>query len=156
MLREQQVCILYTNVIAHSTMSLSLSFSLSFSSLSLSLSLTLSLSLSLSLSLLGPPSFLVYPAPVRTVNGSLITLDCLVRGDPAPTVSWLKDFMAVNLTSGNITIEPNGTLVIMQAGFEDAGFYTCVADNGLGINQVSVPVEVISEVIINKTGLLDA
>lgn len=104
-------------------------------------------------SLSGLPSFLVYPAPVTAVNGSLITLDCLVRGDPAPTVSWLKDFTAVNLTSGNIVIEPNGTLVIMEAGLEDAGFYTCVANNEVGINQVSVPVEVISEVIINKTGL---
>ena len=108
---------------------------------------------SLSLSFSGLPSFLVYPAPVTVVNGSLITLDCLVRGEPAPSIIWLKDFTPVNLTSG-IMVEGNGTLVITDASLEDAGFYTCVADNGLGINQVSVPVEVIPEVIVNKTGLL--
>ena len=87
-------------------------------------------------------------------NGSLISLDCLARGEPEPTISWLKDFTAINLTfSDNIVLEANGTLVIMEADFEDTGFYTCVADNGLGINQVSVSVEVIPEIPINKTGL---
>ena len=83
-------------------------------------------------------------------NGSLIKLDCLVRGEPAPTVTWLKDFEPLNLTS-SFTIEPNGTLFIFDALLEDAGFYTCMADNGLGINQVSVNVEVIPEVTVNKT-----
>ena len=102
----------------------------------------------------GPPFFLVYPSPVMAVNGSLIFLDCLAGGEPEPTISWLKDFTAINLTfSDNIVLEANGTLVIMEAEFEDTGFYTCVADNGLGINQVSVPVEVIPEITINKTGL---
>ena len=99
--------------------------------------------------------FIVYPAPQAVVNGSSISLDCLVRGQPMPVVVWLKDFQPLNITSDSgIDVADNGTLSIMDADFDDAGFYTCVADNGLGINQVSVNVEVSPLIIHNKTGLL--
>ena len=91
---------------------------------------------------------------MTAVNGSLILLDCQAIEEPALTISWLKDFIPINFNSSdNVMLEPDGTLVIVDADFEDAGFYTCVADNGLGINQVSVPVEVIPEITVNKTGL---
>jgi hypothetical protein len=91
---------------------------------------------------------------MTAINGSLISLDCLARGEPDPTIFWLKDFTAINLTfSDNIMLEANGTLVIKDADFEDTGFYTCVADNGLGVNQVSVTVDIIPDITINKTGL---
>lgn len=102
----------------------------------------------------GLPSFFVYPAPQAVVNGSSISLDCLVRGEPMPVVRWLKDFMSLNITSDSgIKVFDNGTLFIADAGLDDAGFYTCIADNGLGINQVSVNVEVFPLIIQNKTGL---
>ena len=86
----------------------------------------------------------------------MITLDCLVRGKPAPLITWLKDFEPLNITADpRIELERNGTLVITDADVEDSGFYTCVADNGLGINQVSVTVEVVSDdldIVQNKTG----
>ena len=98
--------------------------------------------------------FLVYPAPQAVVNGSSISLDCLVRGEPTPAIRWLKDFVPLNITSDSrIEISDDGTLFISDAGLDDTGFYTCVADNGLGINQVSVNVEVFPLIIHNKTGL---
>ena len=98
--------------------------------------------------------FLVYPAPQAVVNGSSISLDCLVRGQPLPSIVWLKDFMPLNITSDSgVEIFDNGTLFITDADLEDSGFYTCIADNGLGINQVSVNVEVFPLIIHNKTGL---
>ena len=102
----------------------------------------------------GLPSFIVYPVPQDVVNGSSISLDCLVRGEPTPTVSWLKDFMPLNIMSNSsIEIFDNGTLFVSDADLDDAGFYTCIADNGLGINQVSVNVDVFPLIIHNKTGL---
>ena len=103
----------------------------------------------------GFPSFAIYPSPQTVVNGSLITLDCRAIGQPPPVVSWFKNFEALNLTADSgIEVEENGTLFIRDADFDDSGFYTCMADNGLGINQVSVAVEVIPllQITQNKTG----
>lgn len=101
----------------------------------------------------GLPFFIEYPTPMTVVNGSDIQLECLVGGEPPPMITWLKDFTVLNTTSEpGIQIEENGTLIIMDAIFEDSGFYTCAADNGFGINQVSVSVEVIPELTPNKTG----
>ena len=88
------------------------------------------------------------------MNGSSISLDCVVTGEPTPAISWLKDFLPLN--DSDIEIAENGTLSIMEADFEDAGFYTCIADNGLGINQVSVAVDVFPLLSQNKTGLFRA
>ena len=89
--------------------------------------------------------FTVYPAPQNVVNGSLIVLDCLARGEPPPAISWLKDFLPLNISSDlRFQLEENGTLFIMESEIEDSGFYTCVANNGLGVNQVSVTVQVIA------------
>lgn len=39
-----------------------------------------------------PPSFTKAPPPVvQALVGSLLSLDCAANGNPAPTITWLKD-----------------------------------------------------------------
>ncbi len=43
----------------------------------------------------------------------------------------------------DLVVCSNGSLIIQEVDFSDAGFYTCVADNGGGgVSQVSVAVDV--------------
>lgn len=91
------------------------------------------------------PFFTVFPRPAWVTNGSSVSLDCEAGGFPPPTISWLKDFTPLNLTDSAAVVLMNGTLFISMANQEDTGFYTCQANNGVGVNQVSVGVDVFIE-----------
>jgi len=58
-------------------------------------------------------------------------LNCLVSGDPEPTISWLKN--GTQLTSGTkYMILENGSLWIENVADSDAGDYSCLATNEAG------------------------
>ena len=77
------------------------------------------------------------------VNDSLVTLDCIAEGSPHPNISWLLNMEPVDLTLDSFEQLENGTLVIVEVDEDTAGFYTCVADNGRGISQITVQVDAI-------------
>lgn len=98
------------------------------------------------------PFFTVFPRPVWVINGSDIIIDCQAGGSPPPMIDWLKDFM--NLTDATTVVLPNGSLFIPDAQEEDTGFYTCRADNGIGVNQVSIGVDIFNESPVGLSGKL--
>ncbi|XP_038063967.1 hemicentin-1-like isoform X2 [Patiria miniata] len=82
------------------------------------------------------PTFVVEPMNTTSDQGSTVKLDCLVEGEPKPSVSWLKDGYLV--ASQGISILPNKTLLIVAAKREDTGRYVCQATNSLGPQSVAV------------------
>uniref|UniRef100_A0A7N5ZV81 Neogenin 1b n=1 Tax=Anabas testudineus TaxID=64144 RepID=A0A7N5ZV81_ANATE len=69
--------------------------------------------------------FLVQPGPVTKVVGTSVLLPCVVTGYPAPHVRW----MFGDKLEGRVEILGGGSLQIFNLTEEDAGTYTCVADN---------------------------
>ena len=55
-------------------------------------------------------------------EGSSTTLECIVRGNPTPTVTWTKE--------GKV-IGHGPRLVLVNLNQSSGGQYTCTADNGI-------------------------
>ena len=65
--------------------------------------------------------------------GNDIRLRCLVKGNPPPTVAWIKEQKLVQLSSRiRLNSRGNSTLKIKKTQPDDAGNYTCTATNVLG------------------------
>ncbi|XP_056379622.1 hemicentin-1 isoform X2 [Hyla sarda] len=60
-----------------------------------------------------------------------VTLLCEATGTPSPTLTWQKEGVAIK-TGNHYTIFPNGSLKIGKVRQEDAGTYTCIAQNPAG------------------------
>ena len=97
------------------------------------------------------PVFNVTPVPMWLVNGSYLRLDCEAIGSPPPTITWLFNsdpitLIAVDCSSGSLTSDlvvcSNGSVIVTSVDISHEGLYTCVADNEVGVNQVSVLVDV--------------
>lgn len=65
------------------------------------------------------------------IEGSSVTLECAVNGNPKPTVSWLKDGVAIDLALfGSRYLQlASSSLMIMEIKEEDHGSYQCRAKN---------------------------
>ncbi|EGT58022.1 hypothetical protein CAEBREN_29713 [Caenorhabditis brenneri] len=94
----------------------------------------------------------------RTViENSSITLDCPVTGRPEPEITWFKDGEALH--SANIqSIIPNAELngnqlKITRIRENDAGKYSCTADNVAGEDEQDVNVDVQTIPRIEKDGI---
>ena len=100
--------------------------------------------------------FDVLPTPTWLEVGSRLQLDCHAIGSPTPNITWLLNFKPINATSANcsstVTLDVvicfNGSLIIEGVNLNHTGLYTCVADNGGGVNQVSVFVDVRDQAIV--------
>ncbi len=103
------------------------------------------------LCLLGLPQFLVSPLPQWVFNGSDFILDCIVGGAPPPNITWLLNWVPVDLASGSYEVLGNGSLLVMEARGDTVGFYTCLADNGIGVSKSSVRVEIMTEEMMMMT-----
>ncbi|XP_014387685.1 PREDICTED: LOW QUALITY PROTEIN: hemicentin-2 [Myotis brandtii] len=67
---------------------------------------------------------------VEPVGGSL-RLDCVVHGDPAPDIHWIKD--GLPLRGGRLRHQlQNGSLTIRRTEMGDSGRYQCLAENEMG------------------------
>ena len=84
----------------------------------------------------------VIEAPVeKTVNeGQTAVLKCLADGYPHPSVSWSRKNSS--LPVGRHVMRPSSTLIIKNVKPEDAGIYSCSAQNVLGIANASVQLNV--------------
>ena len=71
--------------------------------------------------------------PVSSLNS---TMDCEVKGQPKPQITWLHNGQPISRQS-RITITPNNQLSIAVIYGEDVGVYQCIADNGLELVQSS-------------------
>ncbi|KAG8556198.1 hypothetical protein GDO81_017962 [Engystomops pustulosus] len=60
-----------------------------------------------------------------------VTLACEATGTPLPTQTWQKEGVTIK-TGSHYTILSNGSLKIVNVRQEDAGSYTCIAQNPAG------------------------
>ncbi|KAG7210321.1 hypothetical protein KM043_011860 [Ampulex compressa] len=77
------------------------------------------------------PAFIAQPSQQVAIVGSNVTLECAANGYPKPTVFWLKDGVAIDLTSLNSRYckTAASSLVISNIQEEDDGSYQCRAEN---------------------------
>ncbi|XP_043474504.1 neogenin isoform X2 [Leptopilina heterotoma] len=77
------------------------------------------------------PVFIAKPMEQVAVEGSSVTLECAVNGNPKPSVSWLKDGVAIDLALfGSRYLQlASSSLMIMEIKEEDHGSYQCRAKN---------------------------
>ena len=66
--------------------------------------------------------------------GKKVRLRCKVTGSPSPTISWLKDDKALQVTGRIIRrdLKNFSTIRIKDVRLDDQGNYTCIAENALG------------------------
>uniref|UniRef100_A0A3B4T3W0 Neogenin n=1 Tax=Seriola dumerili TaxID=41447 RepID=A0A3B4T3W0_SERDU len=73
--------------------------------------------------------FLVQPVSVTKVVGASVLLPCVVAGYPAPHVRWMFGDKLLQESEGRVEVLGGGSLQISNLTEEDAGVYTCMADN---------------------------
>ncbi|XP_073909095.1 hemicentin-2 isoform X2 [Castor canadensis] len=69
---------------------------------------------------------------LSTTEGSHALLPCTARGSPEPVITWEKDGQPVSGNEGKFTIQPSGELLVKNSEGQDAGTYTCTAENAVG------------------------
>ncbi|XP_052472295.1 myelin-associated glycoprotein-like isoform X1 [Carassius gibelio] len=73
------------------------------------------------------------------LEGSSVALQCISKGNPMPTLTWLKDGKLV----GTITAEEGSVLELQEVTPQDHGVYRCLAENehGRASNSLNITVE---------------
>ncbi|KAH6928692.1 hypothetical protein HPB50_018635 [Hyalomma asiaticum] len=84
-----------------------------------------------------PPVLKKTTPDTNVVQGGSVTLTCHATGSPKPTVKWSKPpgtagEGASPTDNARMQASPNGTLFIEEVTAEDAGKYTCTAQNAIG------------------------
>ncbi|XP_023557501.1 leucine-rich repeats and immunoglobulin-like domains protein 2 isoform X3 [Octodon degus] len=103
-----------------------------------------SLSANASLTVLETPSF-IRPLEDKTVTrGETAVLQCIAGGSPAPRLNWTKDDGPLLVTERHFFAAANQLLIIVDAGLDDAGKYTCIMSNTLGTERGHIYLHVIS------------
>ncbi|XP_045059452.2 leucine-rich repeats and immunoglobulin-like domains protein 2 isoform X3 [Desmodus rotundus] len=102
------------------------------------------LSANASLTVLETPSF-IRPLEDKTVSrGETAVLQCIAGGSPAPRLNWTKDDGPLLVTERHFFAAANQLLIIVDAGLEDAGKYTCIMSNTLGTERGHIYLNVMS------------
>ncbi|XP_022095889.1 roundabout homolog 2-like [Acanthaster planci] len=81
-----------------------------------------------------PPSITEHPQNVVVPKNEPARLDCRAEGRPEPSISWLKDGYAMDMStgSGHITLLDTGAMLFLTVSRLDVGTYQCVAINRAG------------------------
>lgn len=102
------------------------------------------LSANASLIVLETPSF-IRPLEDKTVTrGETAVLQCIAGGSPTPRLNWTKDDGPLLVTERHFFAAANQLLIIVDAGLDDAGKYTCIMSNTLGTERGHIYLNVIS------------
>jgi len=81
----------------------------------------------------------------RTVTrGETAVLQCIAGGSPAPRLNWTKDDGPLAVTERHFFAAANQLLIIVDAGLEDAGKYTCIMSNTLGTERGHIYLHVLA------------
>ncbi|KAI1904386.1 hypothetical protein AGOR_G00005110 [Albula goreensis] len=74
--------------------------------------------------------FLRQPGPVTKTVGDDVLLPCVVTGYPAPEVRWMLGDKLIEESEGRFEMVGGSSLQILNLTEDDAGTYSCLADNG--------------------------
>ena len=77
------------------------------------------------------PSIVVPPVFIVVNETGIASLQCKVKGNPTPRVTWQKQNSS--LPVGKRIVQTSGGLMIQDAASRDGGVYTCKASNILGV-----------------------
>ena len=77
------------------------------------------------------PSIVSPPMSVVVNETDIASLQCKVKGNPAPQVTWLKQNFSISLDKR--IVQSRGGLMIRDVTSQDGGVYTCRARNILGV-----------------------
>ncbi|XP_054588596.1 immunoglobulin superfamily DCC subclass member 4 isoform X1 [Nothobranchius furzeri] len=78
-----------------------------------------------------PPVIVQPPEAMSLSRGNTARFLCNSSGEPLPLLHWLKNGQPVK-PFRRLKMQSPGVLLINQLALEDAGYYQCIADNGLG------------------------
>ena len=85
------------------------------------------------------------------IAGESTTLFCPVTGVPEPEIIWMKNGQPIDFEiDSNLRMQQGGKeLHIHQAEVEDGGFFTCVASNTAGVQQLEYDLEIRGELMLS-------
>ena len=78
------------------------------------------------------PSIVSPPVSMVVNETGIASLQCEVKGNPAPKVTWLKQNSSISPLNKRI-VQSRGRLMIQDVTSQDGGVYTCRARNILGV-----------------------
>ncbi|XP_037689603.1 immunoglobulin superfamily DCC subclass member 4 isoform X3 [Choloepus didactylus] len=95
------------------------------------------------LRVLAAPAISQAPEALSRTRASTARFVCRASGEPRPALSWLHDGAPLR-PNGRVKVQSGGgSLVITQIGLQDAGYYQCVAENGVGTACAAAPLAVV-------------
>ena len=77
------------------------------------------------------PTASVMPSTLIVHFNQSASFNCSATGKPQPQLSWLHNGVLIEGSSPTVILTPTSLLITMATA-EDAGVYTCSADNGIG------------------------
>lgn len=81
----------------------------------------------------GFPTITVHPTMRALFEGRDTVMICSADGYPAPTITWLRNDIPVDMGEARFSILPTGgSLHIGKVRESDAGIYECIAENSVG------------------------
>ncbi|TSP90474.1 Leucine-rich repeat and immunoglobulin-like domain-containing nogo receptor-interacting protein 1 [Bagarius yarrelli] len=78
------------------------------------------------------------PQHVHVEEGQKVLFDCIVDGDPSPSVFWVSPRRTLLPTTGRIRVLSNGSLEMLFVHVQDSGMYYCFASNVAGNDSICV------------------
>ncbi|XP_074038499.1 tyrosine-protein kinase-like otk isoform X2 [Leptinotarsa decemlineata] len=85
------------------------------------------------------PRFNTLPKnPTEAIEGQSVSIDCVVEGDPKPTIQWDKNLKMNDFDLARFKVLSNGTLLISEVHREDENKYGCTAGSSAGLNRKEV------------------
>ncbi|XP_039591708.1 hemicentin-1 isoform X2 [Polypterus senegalus] len=79
-----------------------------------------------------PPNIRSMDSEYSVLESSQVALHCIVDGVPQPHIFWEKEGVPLSEGKGKYTIKRTGELIIGNTLVDDAGSYTCIANNTIG------------------------
>ncbi|XP_053092526.1 neogenin isoform X7 [Pangasianodon hypophthalmus] len=73
---------------------------------------------------------LMGPSAVSKPVGEMVLLPCVVKGFPLPVIRWMRNSKIIDESDERFAVIGGGSLQIVNVTEDDAGTYTCQADNG--------------------------
>ena len=98
------------------------------------------------------PSFVSPPMSMVVNETGIASLQCEVKGNPVPQVTWLKENSS--LPTDRRIMQSRGGLMIRDVTSQDGGVYTCRAKNILGVVTSSATLTVQGNFLLIHCSLL--